>query len=176
VTLTWAGGGASNCTMSASGDSITRNPNFTLTGPRGGTLTVTKTGTIGQKIERGSAATSLTYTNDGINRKIAKSGTTLYDFTTSTTSGITITGNSRTSRVLSGGGLQVVNNLKNVTCTVAPTAVTWTSTCTCATSGTWSGTCSDGKSYSLEITGCGTARLTASSATADITFDRCESV
>ncbi|RME18236.1 MAG: hypothetical protein D6797_00815 [Bdellovibrio sp.] len=45
--------------------------------------------------------------------------------------------------------------------------------CYCATSGTWSGSCSDGKSFSLSIQGCGSAVLTLGEDSESLNFDRC---
>lgn len=176
VTLTW-GGASTGCVMSAANDHVTRVPNFTVTGRRSATLTVTKTGTIGQRVTwtSGSGGSRvMSFTNDGINRRFSLSGTTLFDQTTSVTSAITVTGTSRTSRVMSGGTLQVVNNLTSVTCSFSPTNVTWAGgTCNCPTSGSWSGTCTDGKSVTLDINGCGTANYTEGSTTTSVSFDRC---
>lgn len=177
VTLTWSDAATdSTCQMTASSHSVTRVPAFTITGPRGGTLTVSKTGTVGQKITRGTTAGNFSFTNDGIRRVIATgSGTTLFDFTTETTTAITITGTSRSDRVVSGGVLKVTDNVNSVSCDLVPTAVTWTSTCNCASSGTWAGTCSDGKTFSISISGCGTATATVGTTSTSVTFDRCYS-
>ena len=95
------------------------------------------------------------------------------DYTSQTTSAITVTGTGRSSRTMSGGSLRVTNNLTAVTCDYVPTDVAWSTTCNCATSGTWSGTYSDGKSASIAITGCGTANVTLASDTQAVVFDRC---
>lgn len=176
VTLTW-GGGSSSCTMASAGDTVTRVPNFTVTGRRSATLTVTKTGTVGQKLTWASGTGTskvFNFTNDGINRKFTVGSTSLFDQTTTVTSQITVTGTSRSNRVISGGTLHVVNNLTSVTCDFIPTNVTWSGTsCNCPTSGSWSGTCSDGKSVTLDINGCGTANFTQGSTTTSVSFDRC---
>lgn len=177
VTLTFSDVASDNtCQMTTSGHYVRRVPSFTMTGPRGGTLTVSKTGTNGQQITRGTSATSLTFSNDGIRRVIQKSGTTLYDFTTETTSSITITGANRSGRVLNGGTLKVTNNSTSGTCSMSPTNVTWASSCNCPTSGTWDGTCSDGTTSKLEYSGCGTGTLTIGSDSNSVTFDRCYSL
>lgn len=162
-----------SCSMAANGATVTRVPNFTVTGRRGGTLTVEKTGTYGQRITKGTS--SLTFENDGIRRSFNISGQTLFDFTTTTTSPVTITGTSRSGRTLSGGSLRITNNSTSASCTISPSNVTYTSTCNCATSGTWSGTCSDGSSFSMELSGCGSASLTIGSESQSVTFDRCYS-
>lgn len=180
VTLTWSDLAVnSTCQMTASSHSISRSPNFTITGRRGGTLTVSKTGTNGQVITRGSSAADYTFTNDGIKRAIVYQGSTLFDFTTETTAPLTVTGASRNGRVLTssgGAGLKVTNNLTSVVCTYVPTSVTWSNACTCAVSGSWASTCSDGKSSNLDISGCGTATFTMGSETESVTFDRCYSL
>jgi len=174
VTFTWSNGGLNNCTMPAANDSVSRKPNFTITGLRGGTFTASATGTIGQTITRGSAAGSFTFSNDGIRRVLKDGGgTTLLDFTTTTTTSLAITGAARSGRVLNGGTLHVVNNVSGTTCDFSPSNVTWTSTCNCATSGSWTGSCSDGKTATVTLTGCGTATLEVGSGSTDVTFDRC---
>lgn len=176
VTLTW-GGTSSNCILQAIGDTIVREPNFSATGLRGATLAVSKTGTIGQKLEWISGTDDsrvFEFTNDGIRRVFTKASATLFDFTTKTTEAITVTGANRGSRVLSGGNLKVTNNKSDVVCNYTPTDVTWnTSACNCPVSGTWDGECSDGKITKLDITGCGTADFTVDGETGSVEFDRC---
>lgn len=175
VELIFADAGGNVCQMTANGHSITRVPNFTLTGPRGGTLTVQKTGAVGQRIQATDyAAEEFEFSNDGIRRILATSGAAvLFDFTTQTTSNIGITGKLRNGRRVSGGTLRVTNNVSSVTCDYSPSNLTWGATCNCATSGAWTGTCSDGKASSMTITGCGTADFTMSGSTTNLTFDRC---
>ena len=181
VEVTWSAGTGSaitGCSLVDAGNIITRNPNFILTGRRGAALAVTKTGTNGQRLTwaSGSGANKVfNFSNDGINRKFTAAGSTLFDQTTTTTTAITVTGTSRANRVMNGGSLRVTNNLNAVTCDYAPTNVTWATGCNCPTSGSWSGSCSDGKSVTLEINGCGTAKYTEGSEVQDVTFDRCAS-
>lgn len=177
VTLTWAGG-LGSCSMGTTpGATITRVPNFTVTGRRSASLAVTKTGAFGQRIELVTAAGTnsvVKFTNDGINRVFSIGSTILFNQTTATSGDITVTGTSRSSRVMSGGSLNVTNNLNAVVCNYVPTNVTWAGgTCNCPTSGSWSGSCSDGKTTTLVITGCGTANYTEGSDTEAVTFDRC---
>lgn len=178
VTFTWDNTGT-NCSLgtSATNGTITRDPDFTVTGRRGATLTVTKTGTFGQMV----TVTNLTpltfsFSNDGINRKFTSPGSdVLFDYTSTTTSNITVTGGTRSGRVMTGGTLRVTNNLSSVTCDFSPTNVTWGSAnCNCPTQGSWAGTCSDGKVTSLDITGCGTATYTEDTDEQDVVFDRCD--
>jgi len=186
VDLSWnpGTGTVNNCQMATTGAFIEREPNYTVTGLRGANLAVTTTGVHGQEITWTSGTGNpgdpkiFSFTNDGIERKFTNaSSVVIFDHTTETTSAITVTGSSRSSRVLSGGSLNVIDNLTGVTCTIVPTAVTWSSlTCNCPISGTWSGTCSDSNSYSLSLTGCGTGTLTYGTNTQSVTFDRCYSL
>lgn len=178
VTLTWAAGGTP-CAIDAPTEKVERKPNFVLTGRRGATLAVTTPGPNGQVIEYTSGAGAsrvFSFTNGGIKRKFTAGANTLFDNTTTTNSAITITGSDRTNRVVSGGSLRVANNLTSITCDYVPTNVTWAgTTCNCPTSGSWSGTCSDGKTTTLNITGCGTATYSEGSDTVSVVFDRCGS-
>ena len=162
----------STCSLASAGHTVTRVPAFTITGRRGATLTVSKTGTNGQVITKGSGST-FTFSNDGIRRVFT--GASTLDFTTKTTSDITITGTSRSGRTMSGGNIRVTNNTSGVYCDFVPSNVTWGATCNCATSGSWAGTCSDGKTSSLSITGCGTGTITIGSSSTSVTLDRCYS-
>lgn len=178
VTLQWSNG--VGCSMGGTGQFISRDPNFTVTGLRGATLSVSKAGANGQRITWISGAgafRTLSFSNDGINRVFTFNSSTLLDQTTSTTSAITITGTDRTSRVMSGGGLRVADNLSGVSCTYVPSAVTWSSgACNCPTSGSWTGTCSNGKTSTLTHSAtCGAATYTDGASTLNLNFDRCGS-
>jgi hypothetical protein len=54
--------------------------------------------------------------------------------------------------------------------------VSWTSSCNCPSSGSWSGSCSDGNSFSISITGCGSANLTLGEESSSVLFDRCHAI
>ena len=176
VTLSFNDGVDNNvCTNDTDGDTITRVPAFVITGARGGTFTVSKVGTIGQRLTRSSAGV-FAFSNDGIRRVLAYNGTELANYTTSTTSDITITGATRNGRVANGGALRVLNNRTSTSCDYAPSNVTWSSTCNCAVSGTWTATCSTGSSASFAISGCGTGTLTVGSSSETVTLDQCSSI
>lgn len=183
VIYEWSGG-ATNCSMTTNNSSkIRRNPNITVTGRRGATLTISKapSATVGQELARGSNLNDLIFTSDGINRIFRDSSNQIVmSHTTKTTSPLLITTAARLNRtVASGGTLEVKNNISNVTCTYSVnTALTWGSgSCNCPTSGSWSGSCNDGNgnitSTTLVINDCGTASYTEGSETANVTFDRC---
>lgn len=183
VTLVWAGSGTTGCVLGSgstitAGDTITRSPNFTITGRRGAVLSVIKSGTVGQRLTYVGGVNPnmiFNFSNDGIRRRFTMPDTSvLFDQTTTVTIPITVTGNARTNRVMNGGFLQVTNNFSSVVCNYTPSNVTWnSSSCNCPTQGSWSGSCSDGNSSTLEITGCGIANYTEGSNSTSVTFDRC---
>lgn len=182
VTIAWGSSGATHvdCSLGNTvGSYITRVPNFTVTGRRSAVLSVTKSGSIGQKATWTSGvgiSRIFAFSNDGIRRTFVSGGTTLFDQTTTTSGDITITGTTRTNRVLNSGSLNVTNNLTSVVCNYIPSNVTWSSaSCNCPMSGSWAGTCSDGKSATLDITGCGTATYSEGQSTESVVFDRCGS-
>lgn len=179
VTMSWTGG--SNCELSATSQAIRISPNYTVAG-NNMTLTATKTGTYGVTLTLTTSAATrvMSYTNDGVRRVLTYSGTTLMDLNTSTTSPITVTGATRSSRILSSGvgALQVIDNTSGESCTFQPSNVTWSSTnCNCATSGQWTGSCSSLGTYTMNITSCGVAALTytqnGSIKNTTISLDRC---
>lgn len=163
-----------SCLMSTNGNTVDRTPNFSVTGRRNATLTVSKTGSVGQRLQK-TGTSSFSFSNDGIRRVFTAEGVDLFDFTTTTTSNIAVTGTSRSDRVMTGGTLRVTNNKTALTCDYSPTNVAWSSSCNCASSGAWSGNCSDGKTSELTITGCGTATLTINDSSENLQFDRCYS-
>jgi hypothetical protein len=163
----------SSCAMSASGDAVTRTADLTLTGPGGGTLQVTSP-SGGQRVT--ATATGWAYNVLGMERvATSPSGTKLFDISTQTTSDIGVTGTSRANRVMNGGTLQVMHNLLKYTVNLTPNNVTWNGTCNCAVSGSWTGSASGSINgdFNVELTGCGTANVTAPGYTASVSFDRC---
>lgn len=172
ITLTFSSG---TCSMATNGNTVTRVPNFSITGLRGATFEVTAI-SGGQTISRG-ASSDFSFSNAGIKRKFTTpKGTVLLDLTTTTSSAITIGGSSRTSRTMSGGGLVVADNLTSQSCTFTPTNVMWGSpTCNCPTAGRWDGSCTDGKTYRIDFSStCGQVTLTASGSSSTVVLDRCQ--
>lgn len=180
VVFTWdnaSGGNLSGCGLNSTGNTITRSPTFTVEGRRGATLTVSKNGTYGQRLTWQSGASPKTFlmTSDGIRRKYTTAGgVDVFDYVTTITSAVTVTNELRNGRVLNGGTIQVRDNLTQVTCDYTPTNVTWAvASCNCPSQGTWQATCSDGKTASLVLNGCGTGAFTMGSESGTVTFDRC---
>lgn len=177
VVFTWTTAGT--CNISNTGERVDRSPNFTVTGRRGANLTVSKDATYGQRMTLTSTTgvTPKVYSlaSDGIRRKfVTAGGVTTFDYITTVTSPVTVTGEARTGRVMNGGTIRVKDNLTGVTCDYSPVNVTWGSnSCNCPTQGTWQATCSDVKTASLVLTGCGTGDFTLGSESGHVTFDRC---
>jgi hypothetical protein len=175
VTYTWANTDG-NCVVDADGESVSRKPDWTVSGALGWTFQVKTTGSVGQRVTRNSA-TTFTFTSDGIRRFATnRNGDVVADFTTRTAQGIGVAGATRDGRVVDGGTLELRNNLTGVTCTLSPEQLTWTANCNCATSGTVSGSCSNGSNYTLSIKSCGTVDVTFGGETTTVTLGRCSAI
>lgn len=174
VTLNFTGSGVGSCTIPANNDVVSRVPNFSITGLRGATFSVTATSS-GQSLKRTGGST-YEFTNSGIRRSFTTpKGTTLLDITTTTGSAISVTGNSRASRTVSGGSLIVTNNLNSASCTLTPSSVSWSSGCNCPTAGSWSGSCTDGANFEVAFgSTCGEATVTKGSGSSTVVMDRCQ--
>ncbi len=175
VQLAFSGTGAASCQIPATSDAVTRTPNFTITGARGANFKVgVPTSATGQTLTR-TGVGAFSFNNTGIQRSFTTAaGTTLLDVTTKTTSNITISGSSRASRQVTGGVLQVTNNLNSQVCTLSPSSVQWTSACSCPTSGSWTGSCSTGETLTIAFSStCGSSTVTLGSDVKTVSFDRC---
>jgi len=175
VSLTFSDA-AAGCTIASTGDSVHRMADFTLTGPYGGALAVTSAGG-GQTLTR--TAAGFEYTVQGMQRVLTgPGGRTLFDVSTRTTSPMVLTGTSRADLVIVSGALEVSHNLAGYKVTFVPENVAWSPSCNCAVSGRLTGTVQgggklDGKSASIDITGCGHADVTVDGDTESVTLDRC---
>jgi hypothetical protein len=174
VTLSYTGTGSATCTLPMSNDTVSRAPNFSVNGVRGASFAVASIST-GQTLTR-TGATNFTFSNTGIRRTfVTPKGTTLLDITTSTSSPVSVTGNSRNTRTLSGGTIVVLNNLTSVSCSLTPSSVSWSSACNCPTAGSWSGTCSDATTLSVAFSNtCGESTVTKNGVVSTVTMDRCQ--
>jgi len=176
VNMTFSGPTAPTCKLQAAGDTVVRNPAFTIS-LGSANISVSKTGVNGQTLSWVSGAVAnkvFSLANDGIRRTLSIASVLKYDVTTLITSPITVTGSDRTNRIMNGGTLRLQNNLTTEQCDIVPSNVTWVGgTCTCATSGSWSGTCQTRGAFTMTITGCGTANLTIGTETSAVTLNRC---
>ncbi len=174
IILAYAGTHTNLCNISSASDSVSRAPNFTISGLRGATFKVATVG-IGQTLTRVGAG-SFTLTNAGIRRTfVTPKGTTKLDITASTGSAVTITGDARNTRNMNGGIILIKDNLTDVTCTLTPNNMAWTSSCNCPTSGSMSGTCSDSSTFAVAFNStCGESTVTKSGVDTTVTLDRCQ--
>jgi len=166
------------CAMISTGDTVTRTADFTLTGPYGGTLTVSAAGG-GQTVTR--TAAGFDYSVQGMKRVLTTAaGRTLFDIDTRTTAPLVVTGSSRADFKIVSGTLEVIHNLAAYTVALTPDNLAWSASCNCAVSGTLTGTVTggklSGKSASVTLTGCGQADVTVDGDTEHVTLDRCSSL
>jgi hypothetical protein len=166
------------CALATAGDAVTRTADFTLTGPYGGTLTVSSPGG-GQTLTK--TAGGFEYSVAGMERVlVGPGGRKLFDIGTRTTAPLVITGTSRADLVIASGTLEVKHNLAGYTVSLAADHLAWAPTCNCAVSGTLTGTVSggrlSGKSAAVKLTSCGQADVTIDGDTESVTLDRCAGI
>ena len=173
VTLNFS---AANCSMADAGNVVTRTADFTIS-TRRGSLTVSSPGG-GQSVTRTSSG--FDYSVGGMRRVLRNSGGEIVaDIETRTTSAITVSGDSRSNRVMNGGQLEIKNLTRGTTALLTPSNLTWSTTCNCAVSGSLSGSTSGDESFddfTITLTGCGTATVSSDGSTEDVVFDRCAGV
>jgi hypothetical protein len=172
VTLTWSD---PSCVLVAAGDSVTRTGEFTVSDDQGAELAITSPGGGQQLTDNG---TGYSYKVLGMERVATAGGATLFDISTSTSADLGVSGVSRATRVVNGGTLVIEHNLLHYGVALTPDALAWSADCNCAVSGSLSGTLSGNASgsYTLEMTGCGTAKLTVDGKSDNIVLDRCGSI
>ena len=169
--------------LTSNADSVTRTYDYSITGPRGGTLRVFSSPQDNYNNVSISGGGRLTKTASGWDIEILGKNKTLktvagreiMNHSVRTTSAIQITGGlSRDSRVAQGGGLEVMHNLAEFTATHSFDQLVWDNTCCHPTSGTittsltgaYTGTAT------TEFTDCGIAKVTMEekSRTLDLTY------
>lgn len=163
------------CKIDSDGDTVTRIPNFNISGLRGATFSVSAP-TTGQTMARTGLGQFL-FSNNGIRRTfVTPKGITLLDVTTTTGTALSVTGANRSGRVINSGTLIVTNNLTNEACTLSPTTVTWAAGCNCPTSGFWQGTCApSGNTFKVTYNStCGEVSVEKTGETTQtVSLDRC---
>jgi hypothetical protein len=176
ITLAFNGSGVANCTIPSNNDYVVRVPDYTVSTLRGARFTISTSSGEGQRLTR-LGPTSFAFSSSGLRRTFTSArGATLIDVTTRTQTSLLISGSLRGGRTITGGTLLIENNLSGASCTLTPSSVTWTSGCSCPTSGQWSGSCTDGDSFEVEFqSSCGSAVVTAGSQQRSVSLDRCSS-
>ncbi|MBI5548553.1 MAG: hypothetical protein HY901_32115 [Deltaproteobacteria bacterium] len=165
----------SGCSMAATGASVTREANFTLTGRRDATLSVTSPGG-GQMATR--TADGWLFKVKGMERVMKdRNDKTLFDIATHTEEDLVVQGRERFNRTIQSGKMVIEHKLAGYTTTLVPENVKWDGTCNCPVSGKLTGSItggtSSGDSAVVEFTGCGTGKVTVGAEVKDVTFDRC---
>lgn len=175
VGFTW-GGSSVNCTMGGIGAYVTRVPNYQISGYRNGLLSVYKD-PFGEKLTWSSTSggtNTYAYNNSGTRRNITVNGTLYYDTTLTTAGDVAVIGQNRANRKMSGGTIELVDNMTGMICTLSAQNVTWAdATCTCATQGSWVGTCVGAGAVRLDMLACGSASITLGNYSEGIQLDRC---
>jgi hypothetical protein len=163
---------ATSCHLGDLGSTATRKPNFEITGPAGGKFVTDTMGSYGQRMAHTDSGV-FSFESDGIRRRLIVGITTIASFITRTESAMTLTGDFRNNRVLSGGKLIVENVTNQTQCSFIPSSVQWSLTCNCPTSGSWSISCSDGVVGSLTHQSCTEASFVLDGVTKTVKFARC---
>lgn len=175
-----------SCSMASNGNSVTRTYNWTLTGPRGGTLTSSSDSMTDYSGDTYGGGGRLTKTASGFDMEVlgkhtelvGPRGTVLYDVSVRTTSAVSIDQVARSGRTMNGGALEVNHNLAGFTAVFVPSNLEWSSSSCChPTSGSMSVTYSGSRSGSATVTfgsTCGTATVTSGSVTQSIVLGYCE--
>ncbi|HVU51760.1 MAG TPA: hypothetical protein VHL80_13785 [Polyangia bacterium] len=166
------------CALATADDAVTRTADLTLTGPWGGTLTVSSPDG-GQTLTK--TAAGFEFTVAGMERVlVGPGGRTLFDISTRTTAPFVVTGSSRADLVIASGTLEVTHELAGYTVSLDASNLAWSATCNCAVSGSLTGTVTSGKlsgrSATVELKGCGRADVTIDGDTDSVTLDRCAGI
>lgn len=168
-----------DCELGNNNDSVRRVPDFEISGRNGGTIGVSvfNPSSSGQKLTR-SSSTTYDYEVSGLRRYFTDSSSNLtVNYTIQTVSDITITGLLRANRRMTGGTLKITDNITGSETEITPSAVKWSSTCTCASSGSWIGqTTSDTgvtEDFTLTMTSCGQATMKKGTEESSVELERC---
>lgn len=175
-----------SCSMAVNGNTVTRTYNWTLTGPRGGTLTRSSDSMSDYSGDTYGGGGRLTKTASGFDLEIlgkhtelkGPRGTVLYDISVRTTSAIGLDQVARNGRTMNGGSIEVNHNLAGFTAVLVPNNLEWSSSSCChPTGGSMTVTYSGSRSGSATLTfggTCGTATVTSGSGTQNIVLGFCE--
>lgn len=166
VTLTYSD---SSCSMATTGNTTTRTYNIDITGTRGGKISHSSDTYTDYSGDAYGGGGRLTKTGSGWNLDIlgrhtqfTYNGLEIFNVSTRTLSPVSVTGSlSRSSRVMSGGQIEVNHNLAAFTATMVPQNLQWSGSCCHPISGSLDVTFSGSKTGTATVTfaGCGTATV-----------------
>ncbi|MCC7404395.1 MAG: hypothetical protein IT288_08350 [Bdellovibrionales bacterium] len=182
VTLTYSDSG---CGLASTGNYVTRTYDYTISGPRGGSLHVFSSAQTDYRGNSISGGGKLIKTASGWEIQIlgknkvlqAAGGSTLMNHSVRTLSNISVTGGlDRASRVVNGGQVEVAHNLANFTAIYTPNNLQWSSSCCHPVSGSIS-ISFDGSvtgTGSIVFNGCGSATISKDDKSRDLSLTYCE--
>lgn len=172
------------CSMAANGNTVTRTYNIEINGPRGGQISHSSDNRSDYRGTSYGGGGRLTKTASGWNAEIlgrnsvlSFRGRTIFDVSVRTLSAMGLTGSlSRSSRVLSGGQLEINHNVAGFTAIMSPTNLQWNNTCCHPVSGSLSVTYSGSKTGNATVTfsGCGSASVNQGGQVSTINMSYCE--
>lgn len=185
VTLTYSN---TSCLLSTAGDYVVRTYDFSVSGPRGGSIATTSD--VKEDYRLGSANTygggaKLTKTSAGYNLEIlgkhsslAKNGVDLYNVSVRTLQPLQVTGGfERSLRHVSNGQLEINHNIAKFTTVMSASNLQWSASCCHPTSGTLSVTRSGSIQGTATVTftdECGVASLEENGQVRKIELSYCE--
>ncbi len=183
--LTYSSVGVCGTGLSITNDSVTREYDYSITGPGGGTLRVFSTAQTDYRGNSISGGGRLTRTASGWNVELLGKnkvlngalGPELINYSLRTTTPVNITGGiTRGTRVANGGALEVIHNKSKFIATHTLTALTWSASCCHPVSGSIETTLSGSKTGTINttFTGCGLATVTKDNENKNLVFDYCE--
>jgi hypothetical protein len=163
----------SDCTFTAAGDTITRNPNFSFT-VSGRSITVKSSSLGGQLVTK--TGSGFTMEVPGIERIGKVGGSEVFHFTTKTDSAFVVTKN-LASLSIPSGKLVIDESVSGYHATVSCNSISWPATCTCPTSGVLSGTLTTptagSHAFSVTFDGCGSGIVSVDGASMNVDFYSC---
>lgn len=181
VTLTYS---SNSCAMISTGDSVTRTYDYTISGPHGGSLTMSSANHFDYRGNTIGGGGKLTRTSSGYDldilgkhKVLKKNGSSLADITVRTIQPLEVTGGlARAGRQVNNGILEVNHNLSKFTARYTASNLVWSAQCCHPTSGTMSVTYTGSLTGSATVTfdGCGTATLEKDGTQTNIDLSYCE--
>lgn len=174
-----------DCTMNLPADYVVRTYDYTISGTRGGSLQVTSASATDYRGTSISGGGKITKTLGGYTAQILGKhkilsfrGSEIMNHSMISLSASTITGTlARSSRSLTGGEIEIIDNRNEFVATVTPTSLQWSSSCCYPLSGSLSMELSGSKSGTVTVvfsSTCGTATYTANGSSRNINLKYCE--
>ncbi len=172
------------CALSANGSSVTRSYDVTLTGIRGGNVSISSSNATDYKNLSYGGGGRLTKTGSGWNvdilgkhKSLRVAGVEIANVSIRTLSPIAVTGSlSRVSRTMTGGQIEVNYNRAAATAVIQPSNLQWSNSCCHPVSGSMSLNWSGSRTGTSAVTfqGCGQAEVNENGQVRNIELSYCE--